>query len=64
MRDIVSILLGLLVVLLTLGVIFLFLAGATYLICLGFGLMWNWFIPLAVLVLIALIRFAVYYIGA
>lgn len=63
MRDIVSILLGLLVVLLTLGVIFLFLAGVTYLICLGFGLMWNWFIPLTVLALIALIRFAAYCIG-
>lgn len=64
MRDIVSILLGLLVILLILGVIFLFLAGATYLICLGFGLTWNWFIPLAVLALIAVIKFAVYYIGA
>lgn len=64
MRDIVSILLGLLVILLILGVIFLFLAEATCLICLGFGLMWNWFIPLAVLALIALIRFAVYCIGA
>ena len=64
MRDIVSILLGLLVILLILGVIFLFLAGATYLICLGCGWAWNWFIPLAVLATIALIRFAVKYIGA
>lgn len=43
-----AILAGVLAILLVIALGYLFIAGLTYLVCLGFGLEWSWMIALGV----------------
>lgn len=49
-------LLALLLLLILLALGYFVVAGLTYVICLAFGLTWNWLVPVGVIAIIFLVR--------
>lgn len=49
-------------ILAVLGASYLVMAGLSWLVCFCFGLPWNWFVPLGLLVVMVILRWVFWYV--
>lgn len=49
-------------ILAVLGASYLVMAGLSWIVCFCFGLPWNWFVPLGLLVVMVILRWVFWYV--